>query len=104
VLYGSTKGAVVNLTRALAMEVARDGIRVNNINPGGMPTRFVTGDRGPLPEAALEGMGKTHPLGKVIDPLDAAKAALFLASDLSSNITGVNLPVDGGMTAGKALG
>jgi NAD(P)-dependent dehydrogenase (short-subunit alcohol dehydrogenase family) len=104
VLYGATKGAVVNLTRALAMEVARDGIRVNNINPGGMPTRFVTGDRGPLPEAALERMGQSHPLGKVISPLDAAKAALFLASDLSSNITGVNLPVDGGMTAGKPLG
>jgi NAD(P)-dependent dehydrogenase (short-subunit alcohol dehydrogenase family) len=104
VLYGSTKGAVVNLTRALAMEVARDGIRVNNINPAGMPTRFVTGDRGPLPDAAIERMGQTHPLGKVIDPLDAAKAALFLASDLSSNITGVNLPVDGGMTAGKPLG
>jgi NAD(P)-dependent dehydrogenase (short-subunit alcohol dehydrogenase family) len=104
VLYGSTKGAVVNLTRALAMEVARDGIRVNNINPAGMPTRFVTGDRGPLPEAAIERMGQTHPLGKVIEPLDAAKAALFLASDLSSNITGVNLPVDGGMTAGKPLG
>jgi NAD(P)-dependent dehydrogenase (short-subunit alcohol dehydrogenase family) len=104
VLYGSTKGAVVNLTRALAMEVARDGIRVNNINPAGMPTRFVTGDRGPLPEAALDRMGQTHPLGKVIDPLDAAKAALFLASDLSSNITGVNLPVDGGMTAGRSVG
>jgi NAD(P)-dependent dehydrogenase (short-subunit alcohol dehydrogenase family) len=104
VLYGSTKGAVVNLTRALAMEVAKDGIRVNNINPAGMPTRFITGDRGPLPEAAIDRMGQTHPLGKVIEPMDAANAALFLASDLSSNITGVNLPVDGGMTAGKALG
>jgi NAD(P)-dependent dehydrogenase (short-subunit alcohol dehydrogenase family) len=104
VLYGATKGAVVNLTRSLAMEVAKDGIRVNNINPGGMPTRFVTGDRGPLPEAALDRMGQTHPLGKVIAPLDAAKAALFLASDLSSNITGVNLPVDGGITAGRSAG
>jgi NAD(P)-dependent dehydrogenase (short-subunit alcohol dehydrogenase family) len=103
VLYGSTKGAVVNLARGLAMEVARDGIRVNNINPAGMPTRFITGDRGPLPEVALDRMGQTHPLGKVIDPLDAANAALFLASDLASNITGVNLPVDGGMSAGKAM-
>jgi NAD(P)-dependent dehydrogenase (short-subunit alcohol dehydrogenase family) len=102
VLYGSTKGALVNLARSLAMEVARDGIRVNNINPAGMPTRFITGDRGPLPDAALARMGETHPLGKVIEPMDAAKAALFLASDLSSNITGVNLPVDGGMSAGHA--
>lgn len=103
VLYGSTKGAVVNLTRALAIEVAGEGVRVNSVCPAGMATRFITGDRGPLPEAAVERMGQAYPLGRVIDPLDTAKAALFLASDLSSNITGVNLPVDGGLSAGKPL-
>lgn len=103
VLYGSTKGAVVNLTRALAIEVAGEGIRVNSVCPAGMATRFITGDRGPLPDAAIERMGQAYPLGRVIDPLDTAKAALFLASDLSSNITGVNLPVDGGLSAGKPL-
>jgi NAD(P)-dependent dehydrogenase (short-subunit alcohol dehydrogenase family) len=104
VLYGSTKGALVNLARSLAMEVAAEGIRVNNVNPAGMATRFITGDRGPLPEAALERMGRMHPLGKVIDPKDVANAALFLASDLASNITGINLPVDGGMSAGRPPG
>jgi NAD(P)-dependent dehydrogenase (short-subunit alcohol dehydrogenase family) len=103
VLYGSTKGAVVNLTRALAIEASRDGIRVNSVCPGGMATRFITGDRGPLPDNIVERMGQAYPLGRVIDPLDTAKAALFLASDLSSNITGVNLPVDGGLSAGKPL-
>jgi NAD(P)-dependent dehydrogenase (short-subunit alcohol dehydrogenase family) len=103
VLYGSTKGAVVNLTRSLAIEVAGEGIRVNSVCPAGMATRFITGDRGPMPDAAVQKMGQTYPLGRVIDPLDTAKAALFLASDLSSNITGVNLPVDGGLSAGKPL-
>lgn len=103
VLYGSTKGAVVNLTRTLAMEVARDGIRVNSVCPAGMATRFITGDLGPLPDAAVARMGQGHPLGKVISPTDCANGALYLACDLSSNVTGVNLPVDGGVTAGRAL-
>jgi len=103
VLYGSTKGAVVNMTRALAMEVGGEGIRVNSVCPAGMPTRFITGDRGPLPDTALEHMSRGYPLGRYIDPIDTANAALFLASDLSSNITGVNLPVDGGLSAGKPL-
>jgi len=104
VLYGSTKGAVVNLTRALAMELATENIRVNAVCPGAMATRFVAPDPSLLPPGAVERMGKAHPTGKVVEPLDTANAALFLASDLASSITGVNLPVDGGMTAGRALG
>jgi NAD(P)-dependent dehydrogenase (short-subunit alcohol dehydrogenase family) len=103
VLYGSTKGAVVNLTRLLAMEVAREGIRINSVCPAAMITRFGIGEKGPLPNSAVAKIAAMHPLGKVIDPVDTANAALFLASDLASNITGVNLPVDGGLTAGHAL-
>jgi NAD(P)-dependent dehydrogenase (short-subunit alcohol dehydrogenase family) len=101
VLYGSTKGAIVNMTRALAMEVAGEGIRVNSVCPGAMATHFGPGARGPWSEAALEKMARTHPLGRIIDPTDAANAALFLASDMARTITGVNLPVDAGMSAGR---
>jgi len=100
-LYGSTKGAVVNLVRTLAMEVAKEGIRVNNVNPGSMATHFGIGAKGPLPQQALDSMAKIQPLGRMIDPMDCANTALFLASDLSSNITGVNVPVDGGVSAGR---
>lgn len=105
VLYGTTKGAVVQLTRALAIEVAELGIRVNSVCPAGMLTHYA----GMNPDSEhrdriLEGMGKAHPLGKAIDPEDTAGAAMFLCSDLASNITGVNLPVDGGLLAGRKIG
>jgi NAD(P)-dependent dehydrogenase (short-subunit alcohol dehydrogenase family) len=101
VIYGSTKGAVTSLTRALALEVAGQGIRVNSVCPAGMPTNFFPG----LNEnaAARASMGAAHPLGRPIEPEDCANGALFLASDLASNITGVNMPIDGGLSAGIPL-
>lgn len=105
VLYGTTKAAVVGMTRTLAIEVAEHGIRVNSVCPAGMLTNY--GDLDPASphrDAILEGMGRAHPLGRAIDPADTAAAAMFLASDLAGNITGVNLPVDGGLTAGRKVG
>jgi NAD(P)-dependent dehydrogenase (short-subunit alcohol dehydrogenase family) len=105
VLYGTTKAAVTGLTRSLAIEVAEHGIRVNSVCPAGMLTNY--GDLSPdhpHKDKILESMGKMHPLGRSIDPADTAGAAMFLASDLASNITGVNLPVDGGLTAGRKVG
>jgi len=99
--YGATKGAVVSLTRTLALEWAASGIRVNSVCPAGMLTRF--GGMNPLgadAEAIRSGMGALYPLGHAVDPMDCANAALFLASDLAASITGVNLPVDAGLAAG----
>jgi NAD(P)-dependent dehydrogenase (short-subunit alcohol dehydrogenase family) len=98
VVYGSTKGAVTNLTKTLALEVAAQGIRVNSVCPAGMPTNFMPGLANS--EAVRASMGANHPLGRAIEPEDCANAALFLASDMAANITGVNLPVDGGLSAG----
>lgn len=103
VVYGSTKGAVTSLTRGLAMELAPKGIRVNSVCPSGMPTNFGGGVM-KASEAARAHTASVHPLGRVIAPEECAAAALFLASDLAANITGVNLPVDGGLSAGKPMG
>jgi len=98
VVYGTTKGAITTLTRSLALELAPQGIRINSVCPAGMPTNFMPGVA--ASEAALASMSASHPLGRPIAPEDCANAALFLASDLASNMTGVNLPVDGGLSAG----
>ena len=101
VVYGATKGAVTTITRALAMEVSLQGIRVNAVCPAGMLTNFAgMGKRGPIPEEAKKRIAALHPMGRTVDPMECANAALFLASDLASNITGVNLPIDGGLSAG----
>ncbi len=101
VVYGSSKGAITLLTKTLALELAGQGIRVNSVCPAGMLTNFLPGLQ--QSDAAKASLSAMHPLGRPIDPLDCANAALFLASDMSSNITGVNLPVDGGVSAGVQL-
>lgn len=102
-VYGSSKGGVIQMTRAVAIEAAPSGIRVNAVCPGAMATNFGVADPNQAfqekPQQMLEMMGSLHPLGQSIDPEDIAEAALFLASDRAKNITGVLLPVDGGYTA-----
>ena len=103
-VYGATKGAVHQLTRAVAVEAAPHGIRVNAICPAAMPfTGFMAAGGIDLPEDALaqvaESVGAGHPLGKPIAAEDCARIAAFLASDQAANITGVLVPVDGGYVA-----
>jgi NAD(P)-dependent dehydrogenase (short-subunit alcohol dehydrogenase family) len=93
---------VIQLTRGLAIEAAPLGIRVNCFCPGAIDTNFAVPPEAafqPKPPAVLEVIGGLHPLGRVIEAEDCAKAALYLASDLSSNVTGIALPVDGGYLA-----
>jgi NAD(P)-dependent dehydrogenase (short-subunit alcohol dehydrogenase family) len=100
--YGVTKAGVIQLTRALAIEVAPLGIRVNCFCPGAIDTNFsvpLEAAFQPKPPEVLAHIGSLHPLGRPIEAEDCAKAALYLASDLSSNVTGAALPVDGGYLA-----
>ncbi|HET8992602.1 MAG TPA: SDR family oxidoreductase [Rhodococcus sp. (in: high G+C Gram-positive bacteria)] len=103
-VYGATKGAVHQLTRAVAIEGAPHGIRVNAIAPAGMPlTGFMTAggldpEMGARPEVT-DRIATQHPLGRFITAEDCAEAILYLASDMSKNVTGVVLPVDGGYVA-----
>jgi NAD(P)-dependent dehydrogenase (short-subunit alcohol dehydrogenase family) len=99
-VYGATKGAITTLTRALALELAGENIRINSVCPAGMATKFMPQSSSPM---GIASMSAQHPLGRVIEPAECASGALFLASDLAANITGVNLPVDGGLTAGIPL-
>lgn len=92
--YCASKGGIVNLSRALAVELGGDGIRVNAINPGVIETAMTTRD------ASVAGtMTEGIPLRRDGQPDDVAGAALFLASEDAAYVTGHNLVVDGGYTA-----
>jgi len=93
--YSSSKHAVVGLTRSLATELGQYNINVNCICPGTFPSPLLYKA---MSQQAIEQTIKRHPLGRMGKPEEIANAALFLASHLSDFITGVALPVDGGLT------
>jgi 3alpha(or 20beta)-hydroxysteroid dehydrogenase len=97
--YASSKWALRGLTKVAALELAPDGIRVNAIVPGPVLTPMVVRPGDP---AAAERLAKT-PLGRAGLPADIAEVALFLLSDASAFVTGAELVVDGGQTAGTVL-
>jgi len=99
--YAATKAAVRAMTRNMASELAPRGIRVNQVTPGGTKTP-IWSPMAPTDDAmsALEArIGGMSPLGRMSEADEIAKAALYLASDDSANVTGIEITVDGGMTS-----
>jgi 2-keto-3-deoxy-L-fuconate dehydrogenase len=101
--YCTTKFAVVGLTKSMALDHASEGIRVNCICPGRVETPFVTArlKEYPDPEKAYREMSSTQALGRMGKPEEVAAAALYLAADESSFVTGTAFLIDGGWSAGK---
>jgi meso-butanediol dehydrogenase/(S,S)-butanediol dehydrogenase/diacetyl reductase len=99
--YAATKGAVHQLTRSMALEHARDGIRVNAVCPGEIRTPMLASGRANLPsEAELVAMAEaTIPMGRLGEPEEVARVVAFLASDEASYMTGAMIEVDAGYTA-----
>ncbi|MGE0741780.1 MAG: SDR family NAD(P)-dependent oxidoreductase [Hyphomonadaceae bacterium] len=95
--YATSKAAVSGLTRAMAIELAPHGIRANAVAPGPMATEMLLRAAPPGSEAERAMLART-PLGRFADPSEMAEAAVFLASDQSSYITGQTLYCDGGRT------
>jgi NAD(P)-dependent dehydrogenase (short-subunit alcohol dehydrogenase family) len=100
-VYCASKGAVVMLAKALALDYATRGIRVNALCPGIIDTPMLHqfADTRPDPEAAWRSYEAAQPIGRLGTAEECAAAALWLVSDEASFITGVALPVDGGFTA-----
>lgn len=89
--YTASKWGVRGLTKSLAVELGRDGIRVNSVHPGFVETEMT---------ATLDAQRQVIPLGRIAQPQDLVGAVLFLAGDASAYVTGIELVVDGGMIAG----
>jgi NAD(P)-dependent dehydrogenase (short-subunit alcohol dehydrogenase family) len=100
-IYSASKGGVLALSRATAMEYSKKNIRVNCINPGAIATPMLTGSW--TPEIFQRFTDILVPEGRLGEPEDVAKTALFLASEESAFITGQTIPVDGGWSVATHL-
>lgn len=99
VVYGATKGALMALSRGQAMEVSKDGIRVNTVSPGTVDSPMLHNfirDNADDHEAARRAFDEMHPIGRVATIDEVARVFVFLASDDSSDITATDIRCDGG--------
>jgi meso-butanediol dehydrogenase/(S,S)-butanediol dehydrogenase/diacetyl reductase len=103
--YTTTKGAIHALTRAMALDHARSGVRVNSVSPGSVRTpilanaaRVSDGDDADI-EAAFKRFGEAHPIGRIGEPEELAELIAFLCSDKAGFCTGADYRADGGLTA-----
>jgi NAD(P)-dependent dehydrogenase (short-subunit alcohol dehydrogenase family) len=102
--YAASKGTLDALTRAMALDHAPEGIRVNAVLPGTVDTPMVRASaamfgNGKTVDAVIREWGRLHPMGRVAQPREVAEAIAFLLSDEASFITGATLAVDGGLLA-----
>ncbi len=100
--YSAAKAGMISLTRSLAMEYGRFAIRANIVLPGTVRTPLWERKAG-KDSTVLDSLRKWYPLGRIVEPLDVARAVGFLASDAAAAITGASLVVDCGLTAGNIV-
>jgi NAD(P)-dependent dehydrogenase (short-subunit alcohol dehydrogenase family) len=100
IAYCASKGAVHQITRAMALETVQQGIRVNAVCPGEVDTPMLRSERdGPVTDETLRHIADSVPLGRLAKPEEIARVVVFLASDEASYMTGALVPVDAGYSA-----
>jgi len=98
--YCASKGAVHQITRAMALDHVKDGIRINAVCPGEVDTPMIRSERsGPVTADMMQALADTVPLGRLAEPVEIARVVLFLSSDAASYMTGAMVNVDAGFTA-----